>query len=652
MRELVLVAAVAGCGGKKAAPARGSASAPPGAPAPRVPHDDVPLPDGARARLGGTSFRHAAKLEVLALSADGKLLATGAADDTLAVWDTGSGKRLYVSKGEGLMDRVDVAAFAGDALVFAHGEAGITVVSTTDWSERPLTTCGKGWTEGIAPSPDGKTLAIACENTPAIRLQPIDGGAFTPLGTLDPFKYGPIAWSADGAWIAAVTVRDGKLHLFDLANKREVPGPQLDEHPEVLAFAPRGAVLAYDDHAHYMRERVALYDVAAGKELGSYPVKVDADAIAFSRDGKRLAFGQATGNRSVIVIDLSAGTRHELVNPTRTIVGLAFADPAGSQLWIGHDRGARLWDVATDREVFGPAGHIGGISALAYGPDGKTLASGGSDGTIRLWDVAAGTSRVLDVVTDEYGVIVVEGDDDWKKFSMSAVTGLGWSNDGATLYESDGELLRSWNAATGEQLHAKGLQGIGIKAFALAPDTRRAFALGTEDSDDPGVTLRIVDADSAREQRRIDKLVSGAVAVSRDGTKLAVTSPDHVLVLDAATGAQLASVDADQVEALAFSPDAKQLAIATYSGLLVYAVTGDPVNGLGTSDWCTAVAWSPDGRVLVGTHHGSVSILDAKREGVTHDHAHHGDVHAIAVAPDGKSFATGASDGEILIWPL
>ena len=97
----------------------------------------------------------------------------------------------------------------------------------------------------------------------------------------------------------------------------------------------------------------------------------------------------------------------------------------------------RLWDVATGKEIRRCQGHQGGVSSVAYSPDGKTLASGSADKTMRLWDVATGKEI--------------------RRFQghQGAVLSVAYSPDGKTLASgSDDQTVRLWDVATGKEIRS------------------------------------------------------------------------------------------------------------------------------------------------------------------------------------------------------
>jgi WD40 repeat protein len=148
-----------------------------------------------------------------------------------------------------------------------------------------------------------------------------------------------------------------------------------------LALAPDGRWLVSSDQDCALR----LWDAVTGEQRGTLPAHPGLGAIVFSPDGRTLASGDFDG--VVKLWDVEAGAeRAELACSAEEVSALAFA-PDGRSLALALGYAVEVWDVNARRRLARLEGHQGKVKCLAFAPDGARLASGGFDRTVRLWDV-------------------------------------------------------------------------------------------------------------------------------------------------------------------------------------------------------------------------------------------------------------------------
>jgi WD40 repeat protein len=627
---------------------------------PRVDALGDPLPDNAVMRLGSLRFRHPGTVYELVLSPDERTIVS--VGDKAIAWDAATGKQLW---------SVDMSEHGARINGVAYGQRLIAFAPDGKRAYLPM---GLNLVMGI----DAAAGTFDVDST-AIRFAPTF--ALPGHGRFEPHA---IDVSPDGNRLA-IGGRGGLLVCdltgnveFEIPNKPAAPVQVDDMNNDRLLFggdyscgwySPDGKLLAIV--ASEAPREIRLIDAATGEDVRRITLTEKVVRLAFSPDGKRIAATERNPPKqpdaAVRLYNIATGEEvwaHvvKLDNPYENYTcAIAFAPDGRTIAACATDNIIYLLDAATGDE----AGRLAGTNwypwALAFTRDSRTLYSSGWDGVVRRWDVAARKQLPLPV-------------------GVRGTSAVAISPDGAHVaYQDDGGVIHLVDVEDGAELRTMTVAEASYDDLAFSPDGKQ-LAGGGACGDDVHVALW--DAASGELARRWDwpkgrdpHSTADSLCFTPDGRRLAaiVFRQDVVKSWDVESGELIAENEHDEVFGAAYSPDGETLATVGWDSTIRLwdAATGELVQEMkvekaeeaeaqNVGQWMANedlrmydVAFSPWDGTLATTHMNNelriwnAADLSLRKVLNSRTMFSQGDVE---FSPDGQWLCAGLNNGAVEVW--
>ncbi len=642
------------------------------------------LPKGVKARIGKGTVKD------LAYSPDGTILAIASSIGTW-LYDSNSGNELALLTKDG--EGVNSIGFSHDGKTLAAACGNKLVRLWNVETRKPMHTFMGHRRDiiGVNFSPDGTTLV--CWSDYGLRIWDVEKRVYKEDWNMNLERQSDITFHKDR--ISVVNGNYKTIRFWDLGTetKKEID----DTHKESIrcvSFSPDGTMIASGSRDKTVR----LWNAATEtlhKALKGH--KKPILSLTFSRDGRHIA--STSEDKTIRVWHVATGRRkHTFKTNSKDLHRISFS-PNGETLasaslvdgiihqWdlntgkhkntiVGHGGGFAsknimfskdkiiattiygknniiLYDLITQEVQTILTGHKKQVKSLSFSPDGKTLASGGLDKTIRIWTVDTGEHKKT-----------LRGHSD-------QVSHIMFKDDATLISYGDDKMVRLWDIKKGRQKNSFKV-GVYSQDIGFSPDGN--FALSRKYKKDQPYSLYLWDLETGSHTTLSKQVLyryqfPANIPISSDGSMLAYCTDSEIVVWDIATSKQKKIIPdkPNMFSFLALNSEYKMLVKSDIDGsIYLWNVdTGEEISILDNQyiiggydkDYIRQIGQltlSPDGTLLVGGRaDGVINVWDVTTgKRIKTFNGHVGHVTYLKFSSDGQTLVSSGVDGTTLLWDL